>query len=312
MDKKQLRVVFMGTPEISAYVFQAMIDDGYHFVGLIAQPDKPIGRKKEIVPVPTKIVALKHHIPVFQPLKIRLDYEFAKTLKPDIIVTIAYGQLVPQGLLDIPTHGCLNLHGSLLPALRGASPMQFAIINGLKETGITLMQMIDKMDAGLLYATRKVVIDPEETMTSLVEKFKVVAKDLILTELPRYIDGKLPGTPQDENLVTFAPLIKPDSEHLNLALPVQSVVNWTRALAEHPGGYLFDQETKIKIYKARVANALTTVPLGTIVKADKEGLLIQGSNGQIAILELQKEGRNRVDFKAFINGNPGLVGRILK
>ncbi|MCX5775777.1 MAG: methionyl-tRNA formyltransferase [Firmicutes bacterium] len=312
MDKKQLRIVFMGTPEISAYVFQAMIDDGYHFVGLIAQPDKPIGRKKEIVPVPTKVVALKHHIPVFQPLKIRLDYEFAKALKPDVIVTLAYGQIVPQGLLDIPTHGCINLHGSLLPSLRGASPMQYALIHGLKETGITLMQMIDKMDAGLMYASRKVAVDPEETMTTLTEKFKVVAKELILTELPHYIDGKLPGKSQDESLVTFAPLIKPDAEHLNLSLPVQSVVNWTRALTDHPGGYLLDQDLKIKIYKARVANTLVSAPVGTVVKADKDGLLIQGIDGQMAILELQKEGRKRVDYKAFVNGNSGLLGGVLK
>lgn len=312
MDKKKLRAVFMGTPEIAAYVFQALIDDGYQFVGLIAQPDKPVGRKKEIIPVPTKAVALKYGIPTFQPLKIRLDYEFAKALKPDVIITLAYGQIVPQGLLDIPIHGCINLHGSLLPKLRGAAPMQYAIINGETVSGITLMQMIDKMDAGVMYAKTEVALSPDETMTTLTEKFKVAAKNLILAKLPDYIDGKLVGIPQDESKVTFAPLIKAEAEHLDLKLPCQKVANWARALSDHPGGYLLDGESIIKIFKAKVANDKVTAILGTVVQANKDGLLVQGVDGQLAILELQKQGKKRVDFKSFVNGNASFAGTVLK
>ena len=129
MEKQEIKLVFMGTPEIAAYVFEAMINDGYHFVGLIAQPDHPVGRKGIIEKVPTKVVAEKYNIPVFQPEKIRLDYSFVDDIKPDLVVTMAYGQIVPQGVLDIPKYGCLNLHGSILPKYRGASPIQTALIN---------------------------------------------------------------------------------------------------------------------------------------------------------------------------------------
>ena len=136
----------MGTPEISAYVFEKLILSGYQFVGLIAQEDQFLGRKKILTKVPTKVIAEKYNIPVYQPAKIRLDYEFVNNLKPDLILTFSYGQIIPQGLLDIPKYGCLNIHGSLLPKYRGAAPIQRAIMNGEKETGLTLMEMIDKMD----------------------------------------------------------------------------------------------------------------------------------------------------------------------
>ena len=182
----------MGTPEISAEVFEAMILDGYNFVGLIAQPDRPVGRKGLLEKVPTKVVAEKYNIPVFQPLKIRKDYAFMEELKPDVIITLAYGQIVPQGLLDIPQYGCLNLHGSLLPKYRGAAPIQYALINNEKVTGMTLMGMVAAMDAGPIYATKEVVIDEEDNSTSLFKKMAVAAKELILEKLPDYIDGKLP------------------------------------------------------------------------------------------------------------------------
>ena len=185
MKKEQLRVIFMGTPNISAKVFEAMIEAGYNFVGLIAQPDRPVGRHGELEKVPTKVVAEKSNIPVFQPLKIRKEYEFVKELNPDIIITLAYGQIVPQGLLDIPKYGCLNLHGSLLPKYRGAAPIQFALINNEKVTGMTLMEMIDKMDAGRMYAKKEVAIDENDNTTSLFEKMGEAAKQLILEALPK-------------------------------------------------------------------------------------------------------------------------------
>ena len=179
-EKKDLKLIVMGTPDIAAKVFLNMINDGYHFVGLIAQEDKPVGRKKILEPVPTKKVAEKYNIPVFQPLKIRLDYEFLKELKPDLIITLAYGQIVPQGVLDIPQYGCLNLHGSLLPKYRGASPIQAALINNESVTGVTLMEMTAKMDAGRMYAKEMVAIEPSDNATSLFEKISLAAGNLIL------------------------------------------------------------------------------------------------------------------------------------
>lgn len=312
MNKKDYRIVFMGTPDIAKDVLEALINDDYNIVGVVAQPDKPVGRKKILQEVPTKVVAKIHNIPVFQPVKIKLDYEFMKELKPDVIITLAYGQIVPQGLLDIPTIGCVNLHGSLLPKYRGAAPMQYALINGDKVTGMTLMQMIDKMDAGVMYMKKDVEISNDDTLSTLTKKMTTAAIDLILEALPLYIENKLQGEEQDESLVSFCPTIKKEQEHLDLTLSAQTIVNWVRALNDHPGAYLFMDDTKLKIWKAKVVNDNVKAQVGEIVEASKKGLIMQAIDGQIALLELQKEGKNKMDYSSFLNGNQGLVGKILK
>ena len=308
MEKKELNLLFMGTPEISAYVFEQMILAGYHFVGLVAQPDHPVGRKGIIEKVPTKVIAEKYNIPVFQPIKIRKDFSFMDNLKVDLVITLAYGQIVPQGFLDIPRFGCLNLHGSLLPKLRGASPVQTALINNEKVTGVTLMEMVAAMDAGRMYGKKEVVIDEEDNATSLFKKISEAAKDLVLELLPKYVDGELEGIPQDEEQVTFCSLIKPEQEKLDLSKDILEVYGYIRGLSDEPGAYLYLDNQKLKIFKAKIANDLVTAEVGTIVQADKRGLLLQAKNGQLAILELQKEGKKRMDYKAFINGNQNLLG----
>ena len=308
MEKKDLNLLFMGTPEISAYVFEQMILDGYHFVGLVAQPDHPVGRKGIIEKVPTKVIAEKYDIPVFQPIKIRKDFSFMDNLKVDLVITLAYGQIVPQGFLDIPRFGCLNLHGSLLPKLRGASPVQTALINNEKVTGVTLMEMVAAMDAGRMYGKKEVIIDEEDNATSLFKKISEAAKDLVLELLPKYVDGELEGIPQNEEEVTFCSLIKPEQEKLDLSKDILEVYGYIRGLSDEPGAYLYLDNQKLKIFKAKIANDLVTAEVGTIVQADKRGLLLQCQNGQLAILELQKEGKKRMDYKAFINGNQNLLG----
>ena len=308
MEKKDLNLLFMGTPEISAYVFEQMILDGYHFVGLVAQPDHPVGRKGIVEKVPTKVIAEKYDIPVFQPIKIRKDFSFMDNLKVDLVITLAYGQIVPQGFLDIPRFGCLNLHGSLLPKLRGASPVQTALINNEKVTGVTLMEMVAAMDAGRMYGKKEVIIDEEDNATSLFKKISEAAKDLVLELLPKYVNGELEGIPQNEEEVTFCSLIKPEQEKLNLSKDILEVYGYIRGLSDEPGAYLYLDNQKLKIFKAKIANDLVTAEVGTIVQADKRGLLLQCQNGQLAILELQKEGKKRMDYKAFINGNQNLLG----
>ena len=308
MEKKDLNLLFMGTPEISAYVFEQMILDGYHFVGLVAQPDHPVGRKGIIEKVPTKVIAEKYNIPVFQPIKIRKDFSFMDNLKVDLVITLAYGQIVPQGFLDIPRFGCLNLHGSLLPKLRGASPVQTALINNEKVTGVTLMEMVAAMDAGRMYGKKEVIIDEEDNATSLFKKISEAAKDLVLELLPKYVNGELEGISQNEEEVTFCSLIKPEQEKLDLSKDILEVYGYIRGLSDEPGAYLYLDNQKLKIFKAKIANDLVTAEVGTIVQADKRGLLLQAKNGQLAILELQKEGKKRMDYKAFINGNQNLLG----
>jgi len=309
MKYEDKKIVFMGTPEISASVLTGIIESGYNVVGVIAQPDRPVGRKKILEPVPTKIVAQKYNIPVFQPEKIRNDFEFLNTLKPDLIVTLAYGQIVPQTVLDIPLLGCVNLHGSLLPKYRGAAPIQYALMNDDKETGMTLMKMVKAMDAGEMYDVEKVQINPDDNATSLFEKMGEAALALILRNLPIIFDGKLVGQEQDETLVSFCPTIKSEEEKIVLTDSVSKAHGLIRALSDKPGAYLFFNGQKIKMFKSKIINETYEGVLGQIVKADKTGLFIKFNDGLLSILELQKEGRNRMDYKSFINGNPNLLGQ---
>ncbi|MCR5505972.1 MAG: methionyl-tRNA formyltransferase [Bacilli bacterium] len=311
MDKEELKIVFMGTPEISAYVLEALILEGYHVIGVIAQPDRPVGRKGQLEKVPTKVIAEKYNIPVFQPAKIRLDYEFLKELAPDIIITLAYGQIVPQGVLDIPPLKCLNLHGSLLPKYRGAAPIQYALINNEKESGMTLMEMVKAMDAGQMFAKKVVKIEDDDNSTSLFKKMGEAAKELILESLPPYIEGKLKGEEQDESLVTFCPTIKPEQERLSLDYSTREMFGWIRGLSDAPGAYLLLDNQKFKIYKAQIVNDKVSGEVGTIVQADKHGLFLQCKDGQLALLEVQKEGKKRMDYKSFLNGNQNLLGKKL-
>lgn len=312
MDKKTSRIIFMGTPEISSRVLEGLILDGYNIVAVIAQPDRPVGRKKILTPVPTKVVAEKYNIPVYQPIKIRKEFEFVYELKPDLILTLAYGQIVPQGLLDIPTLGCINLHGSLLPKYRGAAPIQYALLNNDKVTGMTLMKMVKEMDAGEMYMTEEVTIDEEDNSTSLFIKMGDAALRLALKALPLYLEGKLPGTPQDESLVIFAPSIKPEEEKIDLNKTKEEIFGQIRALSDVPGAYLYLDNLKIKIYKARIVSDEIVGEVGEIIKADKGGLYLQANNGLLALLDLQKEGKNRMDYKSFINGNQNILGQKLK
>lgn len=312
MKKEEARIIFMGTPEISAKVLEDLLLANYHIVALIAQPDRPVGRKKILTPAPTKVVAEKYNIPVYQPEKIRKEYEFVKELAPDVIITLAYGQIVPQGLLDIPSLGCINLHGSLLPKYRGAAPIQYALLNNEKITGMTLMKMVKEMDAGEMYATEEVNIDLEDNSTSLFKKMGEAASRLILRVLPDYLEGKLVGVSQDESLVTFAPSIKPEEEKIDLNKSKEAIFGQIRALADVPGAYLYLDDFKLKIYKARIVSNEIKGEVGEIIKADKTGLYLQLSNGVIALLEVQKEGKNRMDYKSFINGNSSIKGKILK
>ena len=306
------RIIFMGTPEISATVLEGIISSEYNVVAVIAQPDRPVGRKKILMPVPTKEVALRHNIPVYQPIKIRKEYEFVKELNPDVIITLAYGQIVPQGLLDIPPLGCLNLHGSLLPKYRGAAPIQYALMNNDKVTGMTLMKMVKEMDAGEMYATEEVEISEEDNSTSLFKKMGDAALRLILKELPTILEGKLVGVPQDESLVSFSPSIKPEEEKLDLNKSKEELHGYIRALSDAPGAYLYLEGLKFKIYRSSIVSDELIGKVGEIVKADKKGLHLQTKNGVLSLLDVQLEGKKRMDYMSFINGHPNLLHELLQ
>ena len=307
MKYTEARILFMGTPSISSYVLERMIQYGFNIVGVISQPDRPTGRKHLITPTPTKEVASKYKIPVYQPEKIRKDYEFVKEINPDLILTLAYGQILPEGLLAIPRFGCLNLHGSLLPKYRGAAPIQYALINNEKYTGMSLMEMTKEMDAGRVFATQSIEIHEEDNASSLFEKLAKVAYYIVEEYIPLYLKNKLKGYPQDEAKVTFAPTIKKEEEHLDLSKDKETIYGYIRALSDVPGAYFNSELGKIKVYKARIISDEVKGEVGEIIKADKEGIYLQAKNGIISLLELQKEGKSRMDYRSFINGNQSFL-----
>ena len=304
----EYRIVFMGTPEIAARVFENLINFGLNFVGLIAQEDKPVGRKGILEPVATKVVAQKYNIPVFQPHRIRKEYEFLYDLKPDLILTMAYGQIVPQAVLDVPPYGCLNLHGSLLPKYRGAAPIQRALINGDKTTGITLMEMIDKMDAGRMYAKEEVTID-DDNYSSLCLKLIDAATKVVQDNLYDYFNHKLVGIVQDESEVTFADKILPSDEKLDINLDCEQFINFVNGLSFEPGGYVYINDKKLKILKAhKVLSHLGELGQLSI----KKEVVLSLVDGDIVLDVVQLEGKKRMDGKSFANGNRLLDQQFVK
>ncbi len=295
------RIVFMGTPEFSATILQGLIDKGYNVIGLVSQPDRPVGRKKVIMPTPTKQIALNHNIPVFQPEKIRKDYDFMKELNPDLIVTCAYGQIVPQGLLDIPPLGCINVHASLLPKYRGGAPIHRSIINGDKETGVTIMEMIDKMDAGRMYAKASLPILDEDNLETMFAKLQVLGRDLLLDILPSYIKGELPGEIQNEEEVTYAWNIKHEEEQIDWAKSSREIFNHVRGLYPSPATFTYLNGEIVKVFVSEVVDETTIKEPGVIVSC-KKGLTVACGKGLLKIKELQVSGKKRMDAASFLNG----------
>lgn len=296
-----LKVLYMGTPNMSALVLSSLIDAKFNVVGLVCQADKEVGRDHEAPLVPTKQVAVQHGIPVFQPHKIRVDFDFAKTLDFDVIVTMAYGQIIPQGLLDLAKVGCVNLHGSLLPKYRGAAPIQRAIMNQEKVTGVTLMKMVAAMDAGEMYDKEEVNIDSNDTYSLLANKISFVASKLIVKDLLKYANGELKGVEQNEKEVTIANKIKPEDEHLPLFKNVEATTAYVRGLSEEPGAYVLLNDKKLKIYHASVFNHEIIRAVGEIIP-NKKHLLIQLYDGQMELNIVQLEGKKKMDGASFLNG----------
>lgn len=300
---KNKRILYMGTPVFSQYIFEKLILAGYNIIGLVSQPDRPVGRKRIITPTPTKEIALKYNIPVYQPEKIKNNFEFVRELKPDVIVTCAYGQFVPQELLDIPPHGCINIHASLLPKLRGGAPIQHALIDGFDKTGVTLMEMIKKMDAGRMYAKVETKITDEDNYDTLHDRLKILGADLILNNLDLYLEGKLEGVPQDENEVTISPNISKEEEHINFNKTSREVFNMIRGLSSIPGANFIYNNEIVKVYKSRIIKCEKEAETGTIINISKDSIDIKTLDGAIGIVEFQLQGKTRILVKDYLNGN---------
>ncbi len=306
------RIVFLGTPKFAATILQGLIDNKYNVVGVVSQPDKLVGKKKQLTITPVKQVALENNIEVYQPVKLKEDYNFLIDLKPDLLITCAYGQILPQSVLDIATINNINVHASLLPTLRGGAPIHRAIINGDTKTGVTIMQMIDKMDAGVMYSKKEVEIDIDINTTQLFDKLQYVGRDLLIETLPSIIDKSNPGIPQDESEVTYAFNIKREEEKLEFNKSALEVHNLIRGLSEAPGAYCYLNDKSFKIYKSKISNIKNDNEDIGMLKVINKKLYVSCKDYYLELLNIQIEGKKAMDSVSFLNGNKNVDGLKLK
>lgn len=312
MKKQELRIIFMGTPEFSVPVLEGLIEN-YKVIGVVTQPDKAVGRKKEIRFSPIKEVAIRHQIPVFQPHNIKEEYQEIVDLNPDLIVTCAYGQIIPKVLLDLPKYHAINVHASLLPKLRGGAPIHKAIIENYPRTGITVMYMVPKMDAGDILSQKDIIIDKYDTVGTLHDKLSVMGKELLLDTIPELIAGNITPIPQKEEEVTYAWNITREEEKIDFSKHTLDIYNQIRGLNPHPGAYAMLDGKVVKIYASRISDSFfTTKKDGEIGKVYDDGIGVSTHDGEIIITELQFEGKKRMKVKDFFNGydKENLLGKV--
>lgn len=307
------RVVFMGTPDFAVPVLEGLIEN-YEVVGVVSQPDKRVGRKQVLVNTPIKEVALKHNILVLQPEKIREDYEDILKLNPDIIVTCAYGQIIPSAILDYPKLGCINVHASLLPKLRGGAPIHKAIIDGYSKTGITIMYMDKKMDNGDIISTSETEILDSDNLESLHDRLSIMGRDLLLETMPSIINGINKRIKQNEDEVTYAYNIKREEEHIDLSKTRREVFNQIRGLSPAPGANLLVDGEEFKIYGSEISDRkFTNKEIGEVTGLYKEGIGVMTSDGEIILTDIKPFGKKRMSASSYINGlhDKSLVGKVL-
>ena len=308
-----MNILFMGTPDFAKESLEAIYNAKYNIIGVVTNPDKPKGRGMKMIASPVKEFALEKNIPVFQPLKVRKNTEFIekiKELKPDVICVVAYGKILPKEILDIPQLGCINVHGSLLPKYRGAAPIQWAVINGDKETGITTMYMDVGMDTGDMILKEKVSIGENETTGELWDRLSKIGGELLVKTLKLIEDGNAPRTKQGEDY-TIAPML--DKEMANIDWEnktAEQIKNLIRVLNPIMGAYTFVNGKKLKIWKAQVVEenkilvSDNKIKNGDIVLADaKQGLFFKAKDGMLEAIEIQAENCKRMNAKDFLRGN---------
>ena len=298
---KDLKVIFMGTPEFCVPILD-MLNENYNVVGVVTQPDKEVGRKKEIVFSPIKTRALQLNLNVLQPVKIRDEYNDIIALNPDIIITCAYGQILPEVILNNPKLGCINVHASLLPKLRGGAPIHKAIIYGYDKTGITIMYMDKGMDTGDMISKAEVIIEEKDTAEILHDKLKDVAVTLLKDTMPSIIHGTNKREKQNEEEATYAYNVSREEEHIDFNDTSRNIYNKIRGLNSWPGAYANLNDKNIKIWKSIITDEDSTNKPGFIINIDKSGILVATKDKNILITELQMPGKKRMEVKDFLNG----------
>jgi len=310
--KREPRVVFMGTPSFSVPVLDALIKN-YKVKAVVTQPDKQVGRSGKIAKPPVKILAEENNILVVQLDNVKEQYEEIIDLDPDLIVTCAYGQILPKELLDYPKYGCINVHASLLPKLRGGAPIHRAIINGDAKTGITIMYMAEGMDDGDIISQKEIEITSIDTASTLHDKLSVLGSDLLIETLPSILDGTNERIKQDKSKVTFAPIIKKEDEKVDFSKTSREVYNKIRGLNGFPGAYFMLSGKRFKVWESTIIDEYFPHAIdGEIVKLYKEGIGVKTHNGVIILTIIQPEGKPRMKASDYLNGlKEDIVGKIV-
>ena len=309
--EKEIRVVFMGTPTFSVPVLEKLIEN-YNVIAVVTQPDKAIGRGGKIGITPIKQVASNHNILVIQPKRIKEDYEEIIALNPDIIITCAYGQIIPKELLDYPRFGCINVHASLLPKLRGGAPIQRAIMNGYKKTGITIMYMAEKMDSGDIIDSREVEIKDTDNYKMLHDRLSVLGSELLIETLSKILRNDISTIQQNEEEVTYGFNITKEDEKINFSNSKVNIYNQIRGLDGFTGAYCFIDDKRLKVWESEISeNYFPDLVDGEITNVYKSGIGVKVSDGEIILKTVQPEGKNKMPALAYTNGK-SLKGKVLQ
>jgi methionyl-tRNA formyltransferase len=312
MQPQELRTVFMGTPDFALQTLQGLIDAGCKMVGVYTQPDRPKGRGKQLAAPPVKELAQKYDIPVYQPLKLRQPEAVAEleALAPDLIVVVAYGQILPKSVLEIPAHGCINVHASLLPKYRGAAPINKAIIDGETETGITTMYMDVGLDTGDMLVKKTLAIGPEETAGELHDRLASLGRETMEETLRRLCAGTLQREVQDDEQSTYASMMRKEDGRIDWNRSAQEIHNHVRGLDPWPGAYTTLNGELLKLAETS-PEAAEGLP-GSVIAADKNGVCVACGSGSLRIQQLQLAGRKRLAAADFLRGCPLEAGAMME
>ena len=312
--EKELKIIFMGTTDFSANVLKGLIEN-YKIRAIITQPDKKIGRDQKIIYSPVKQVGIENTILVLQPTKIKEEYETLKDMEPDLIITCAYGKILPKEILDLPRLGCINVHASLLPKLRGGAPIHRAIIEGYTKTGITIMYMNEKMDEGDIISQKEIEITENDTAETLHNKLSNLGKELLLDVMPSIINGTNQRIKQDNNEATYGFIIKREDEKIDFSKTKRQIFNQIRGLNSWPGAYCLIENKIIKIWESEKSNnQFPTKINGEITNVYENGFGVKVSDGEIIIKTVQPEGKKKMSATDYARGmlNKGnFIGKIL-
>lgn len=308
-----MKIVFMGTPDFAVGALEALIRAGHEITAVVTQPDKAKGRSGKLMPPPVKECALQHGIPVMQPVKIKTPEAIAelKQYPADIYIVAAFGQILSQEILDMPKYGCLNIHASLLPKYRGASPIQHVIIDGERETGVTIMQMNAGLDTGDMLYRKTLAIADDDTFETLHDKLMILGGEAIAEALPLLEVGKLVPEKQDDDLSCYAPLIKKEMGHLDFSQNVYALDHLIRGVTPWPSAYTFYKGKQMKIWRALPMETAHETALGTVMQVEKDSFCIACEGGALKVTELQLEGKKRMSAHDFLLGVKLQAGEML-